>query len=158
MCGRFRQLGYVPEDISNRLFGKQKSRTDLDVIASLNNNLLVMECKETKYSAPSPLKISEQNLFEKYSIEHYYRAKWIAGNLSSLRNYVGTENWKLLRLEENKPINVLPLLVVNNLLNFHTNEGVPLLTFSELKEIVSKNWVYKSMEDGMVEAEIQINT
>lgn len=146
----------LPEEISNRLFGKQKSRTDFDVVANLNNNLLLLECKEIKYSS-TPLRISVLNLFEKFSTEHYYRAQWVSSNLSKLKSYMGIESWKLLNLDENRPINIVPLLISNALVEIRSNEGTPLLTISELHEILGNKWVYKSKGNSFGEVEIKIN-
>lgn len=146
----------LPEDISNKLFGKQKSKTDFDVVAASNNWLLVLECKEIKYSK-TRLKVSEQNLFQKFSIEHFYRAKWISKNIQKLKEYMGHENWKLLGFIENQPIYILPMLVANTIVNIPSDEGTPIITFSELQERIGEKLIVRAKENEALEVEIKIN-
>lgn len=136
----------LPPDVSISLWGKQKMGTDIDVIASFSNNILVIECKEYKWNLPSE---SESNLFRKFQIEHFYRTKWISGNLKKFGAYVG-KDWSNIALKlEPSPIYFFPLLVSSRLVETGESEKAPLLTFIELKEIiVAKKWVIKTTEQG----------
>lgn len=142
----------LPLDISNLLWGKLKAQTDIDVIACSNNNILVIECKEIKWHLPTH---REQNQFEKYLIEHYYRVKWILSNLKKFENYVGHDQWISLGINNKRPVYFFPLLVSNVLVNLGEVEGAPLVTFLELKDITSKEWVVKGNgESGELETKI----
>jgi hypothetical protein len=142
----------LPLDISNLLWGKVKAQTDIDVIACLNNNVLVIECKEIKWH---PSRHREQNQFEKYLTEHYYKVKWILSNFKKFKNYVGHDQWISLGVSNKQPVYFFPLLVSNILVNLEEVKGAPLLTFLELKDITSKEWVVKSNgESGELETKI----
>lgn len=142
----------LPLDISNLLWGKQKAQTDIDIIACSNNNVLVIECKEIKWKLS---RRREQNQFEKYLVEHYYRVKWILSNLKKFENYVGYDQWISLGIDPKRPVYFFPLLVSNVLVSLEEVKGAPPVTFLELKDIATKKWVVKSTgESGELEIEI----
>jgi Holliday junction resolvase len=131
----------LPAEVSIALWGRQKSRTDIDVLACFNNNVLIIECKENKFKLPS---ISEKNQFKKYLIEHFHRVKWISSNLKKFENYVGLEEWLSLAITDNQPLYLFPLLVSSTFVETDEFKAAPLLTFIELKELVSKEWAAKT--------------
>jgi len=133
----------LPAEVSLALWGRQKSRTDIDVLACFNNNILVIECKENKFKLPS---VSEKNQFKKFLIEHFHRVNWISCNIKKFENYVGLEEWRSLAIAENQPLYLFPLLVSSTFVETDEFKAAPLLTFIELKELVSKEWATKTTE------------
>lgn len=131
----------LPSEVSLALWGRQKSRTDIDVVACFNNNILVIECKENKFKLPS---VSEKNQFKKFLIEHFHRVNWISCNIKKFKNYVGLEEWRSLAIDENQPLYLLPLLVSSTFVETGELKAAPLLTFVELKELISKEWPSKA--------------
>ena len=127
----------LPLEICQRLWGKQKTRTDIDVLACLENRVLVIECKEIKTRLP---KIREQNQFKRYLIEHYYKVKWISENFTKFRKYLTRSELISLAIDYNKPVIFFPIVVTNKLANIEGFNEVPLVTFAELKDSISKEW------------------
>ena len=144
----------LPPDVSISLWGKQKMGTDIDVIAAFSNNILVLECKEYKWNLPTE---SENNLFRKFQIEHFYRTKWISDNLRKFETYAGKDWGNIAGKLEPSPIYFFPLLISTRLVETGESEKAPLLTFVELKEIIAKKWVVKTTEKGG-EAELMSGT
>jgi len=142
----------VPLGISEKLWGKQKQRTDLDVIAHKNNQILVIECKEIKFKLPG---IREQNQFTKYVIEQFYRAKWISENFKKFKKYLDDSHLKELDIQSEQNFNFFPIVVTNRLVNIPELHKVPLITYSELRELVAKDWRVDS-EDETGRSKIEI--
>ncbi|MCL4429748.1 MAG: hypothetical protein M1167_03240, partial [Chloroflexi bacterium] len=136
----------IPSQICLSLWGKVKKRTDIDVIASIDNKVLVIECKESKWRLPN---VSEQNLFKKFLVEHFYRTQWISRNVNKFQEYVGQEAWLSLRLGNKQPLYFIPLLICNNIIEFDQSSKMPLISFLELKDMVSKNIVIKANNQGV---------
>lgn len=134
----------LPPDISISLYGRQKTRTDIDLIACFNNCLLVVECKEIKWQLP---RLHEQNLFRKYVIEQFYRTKWISADLERFISYVGQGNWLSLEISNNQPLRLFPLVISNVVVEIDELETAPIFTFLELKDMVSKKWVVKGADE-----------
>jgi len=142
----------VPLEISYKLWGKQKTRTDIDVIASMNNRVLVIECKEIKFKLP---RLREQNQFKRYLVEHYYRVKWISENFTKFKKYMTRSQFRSLSIDSQRAGNFFPFIVTNRLIKMDEFRGVPLVTYTELKKMVSKEWVTTSDgKTGKVEIEI----
>ncbi|HJW65455.1 MAG TPA: hypothetical protein VJ507_01600 [Candidatus Bathyarchaeia archaeon] len=142
----------LPAEISLALWGRQKSRTDIDVLACFDNNLIVIECKENKFKLPS---VSEKNQFKKFLIEHFHRVSWISSNIKKFENYVGLGDWHSLAISRNQPLYLFPLLVSSTFVETDELKGAPLLTFIELEELISKEWPPKAKgKTGEVEVKI----
>ena len=127
----------LPFGISEKLWGKQKQRTDLDVIAHRKNQILIIECKEIKLNLP---RIREVNQFTKYLIEQVYRAKWISENFKNFKKCLDDSQLKELGIQSEQTVNFFPIVVTNRLVNLPELDKVPLITYSELKELVAKEW------------------
>lgn len=130
----------LPLEISVSLWDKQKVKTDIDVIACSNNNVLIIECKEIKWHLP---RLREQNQFKKYLIEHLHRVKWISFNLEKFENYVGHGHWLSSAINQDQPVYLFPLLVSNIVVDADEFKKAPIVTFLELKDMVSKEWIVK---------------
>lgn len=124
----------IPPAISYSLWGKQKQKTDIDVVSSQNNNLLIIECKEIK---STKLKLRQKRQFQKYLIEHFYKTQWILNNFKKFEDYVGNDLGDLLSINEGRPLYIFPILVTNRLVDIEGIKGTPLITYLELKEIIS---------------------
>ena len=119
----------IPKDIAHILWGKEKNRTDLDIIALKENALLIIECKESKFK----YSLSKQgNKFKNFVVEQYYRAKWISENFEKFTSYV-QNNCDALGINLSDKLLLFPLVVSNPLVNIDNFEGAPLITYSELK-------------------------
>jgi len=127
----------LPLGICQRLWGKQKTRTDIDVLACLKNRVLIIECKEIKTKLP---RIRVQNQFKKYLIEHYYKVKWISENFTKFKKYLTHSELISLAIDSNQPVNFFPIVVTNRLVNIEGFNEVPLVTYTELKNSISKEW------------------
>jgi len=126
----------VPEDIALKLWGKQKNRTDLDIIALKENALLIVECKDTKLQ---PSLLRQGNKFRNFLVEQYYRVKWIGNNFAKFTAYIQNE-CDALGINLSQRLLLFPLVVSNTLANIENLEGAPLITYSELEKLVSRKW------------------
>lgn len=145
----------LPPEVSYELWGKQKQKTDIDVISSLNNNILIIECKEIKSIELKPKQIKQ---FKKYLIEHYYKTKWIASNLKKFERYMGAEITTILKIDIDKTIYIFPILVTNLLVNIEEMRVTPLITYLELEKVVSlKEWNLKNSDENSGSTELEIN-
>jgi hypothetical protein len=142
----------VPKEIAFKLWGKEKERTDLDIIALKDNALLIVECKDTKLQ-PSLLK--RGNKFKNFVMEQYYRVQWIRNNYAKFTTYVQNES-RALGLDLTQKLLLFPLVVSNTLANIEDFEGAPLMTYSELEDLASKKWDIKD-DDPSQELTIEIN-
>lgn len=124
----------ISPEISYSLWGKQKQRTDIDIVSSRDNNVLIIECKEIKSSR---LKLRQQKQFKKYLIEHFYKTQWILENFKKFETYVGNDLSDLLSIDREKPLYLFPILVTNRLVDIEEIKGALLITYLELKEILS---------------------
>ena len=142
----------LPLGISEKFWRKQKQRTDLDVIANRKNQILVIECKEIKFDVP---KIREKNQFIKYVLEQVYRTKWISENFNKFKKYLKDSGLKELNIQLGQTLYFFPIVVTNRLVNIPERDKVPLITYSELKELVAKKWEIDS-EDEIAQSTIEI--
>lgn len=143
----------LPYDVACSLWGKQKNRTDIDVISSRKNCILVVECKEIK---SYPLAAREKRQFAKFFYEHYFRTKWIVSDLKRFKRYLGVAQWDSLNIDERYPICFFPLLVTNYLVEIERIENAPLITYIEMKKITSRDWfVDGNNETGTLETDIE---
>jgi hypothetical protein len=126
----------LPAEISINIWGKIKKKTDLDVLAIKDHFLLLLECKER--CIKSRIGLSEQNLFDRYRIELWYKAQWIQRNPEKMKKYVSGP-FDFFSHPPNK-IYMLPMLVCNFPV-ISDDDPLPLLTYNELKE-VSKSLPY----------------
>jgi hypothetical protein len=101
----------LPKDISIKLWLREKLNTDIDVIASNGNHIILLECKEIKSVS---LRETQNNQFRKFIEELFWRSRWVASNLERFKMYVG-EAWEVLQINPEQPVTVLPLVVSNNL-------------------------------------------
>jgi len=124
----------ISPEISYLLWGKQKQGTDIDVVSGQDNNLFIIECKEIK---SSQLKVRQQKQFKKYLIEHFFKAQWILNNFNKFEAYVGHDLGVLLSIDKSKPLYLFPMLVTNRPVDIKEIEGTLLITYLELKEIIS---------------------
>lgn len=129
----------IPKEIALKLWNKEKSRTDLDVIAMKNNALLFIECKDIKYDQSL---LKQGNKFRNYVVEQYYRVKWISENFPRFSSYIQNQS-DLLKIDLSQKFFLFPLVLSNTLVNMENFEGAPLVTFSELKDLVNMNWDLK---------------
>jgi len=142
----------LPLEISLKLWGKQKAQTDIDVIACMKDNIFVIECKEIKTKLP---RLREQNQFKKYLVEQYYRVKWISENFLKFKEYLSDSGLKSLSIDFDRPINFFPLVVTNRLINIDGASELPLVTYTEFKDSITKKWnVNIDGEKGISEIEI----
>lgn len=83
----------MPDDVSLRLWGKVKRKTDIDVIGFKDNCLLVIECKsEAQRSQRSETQL---NKFEKYFEELCYKSRWVASNIREFEEIAKSKNFHL---------------------------------------------------------------
>ena len=80
----------------------------------------------------------ETNQFAKYIEEMHWRSKWVSNNLEKLEHYVG-DSWHTLRIDQEQPITVLPLIVTNTVINVEKTGCPPVITHNELSELLSSN-------------------
>jgi hypothetical protein len=120
----------LPQEISMKLWGYLKKRTDVDVIAVKNNILFIVECKSKK--KPSSRKFRVENLFEKYYEELLYKTNWIVKNFEQFKQIAISQKYVI----PNECKFVMPLLVSNLLIVNNQNFLVNNLT--ELECILSK--------------------
>lgn len=137
-------LQIVPEEVSQQLWGRRKTRTDLDVLAKMGRFGLIIECKETKI--PYQRILRQTNLFEKYIIELYYKTRWACDNPAKLREFLhqDPDNGDLF-----EDVDYLIPLVVTT---FPFDVGalkIPLLTYSELVRVAKSPDRFKvEVEEG----------
>lgn len=148
----------LPTNISDRLWGYQKNRSDIDVVSCSDNRIIVIECKEIK---SAKLKTRKIKIFNKYAIEHFYKTKWIAENISKFENYLGKSISDALSVDKNRIIYIFPLLVTNKPVDIAKKQTSPitspLITYLELKEIsFSKDLQIDILERSSGFIEIQI--
>jgi hypothetical protein len=126
----------LPSEVSKKFGIKQKSRTDVDVIACRNNQVFVIECKEIKFKLSRP---RDKNLFRRYTIEHVYKVKWISENfIKFTKKYLTKEQMASLSIDPQRPINFVPLVVTNRLIKMEELNYFPLITHKELNNLCSK--------------------
>lgn len=141
----------IPKEVSLQLWGREKNRTDLDVIAMKNNALLFIECKDSKFDKSI---LKQGNKFRNYVVEQYYRVKWISENFPTFSSYVQNQT-NFLKIDLSQKLLLFPLVVSNTLVNEENFEGAPLVSFSELKDLVQLNWDLTNNESK--ELQIQID-
>jgi hypothetical protein len=146
---------FLPIDISIDLWGRAKKSTDLDGLANQRNLILLLECKERKPATERAVRI--ENLFQKFSVELYHKAKWICENKSKLEQYMGEELESCLSMSRDEPSFVIPLVVCNFLVNDIRSDYSPIITYTELQRIRSSQWqdIRKKL---MTQREQQIST
>lgn len=144
----------LPPEISYFLWGKQKQRSDIDVVASRDNNILIIECKEIK---SIDLKQRQLKQFEKFCVEHFHKTKWISSNLKKFESYVGADLRNSLCIDKTRSVYLFPLVVTNLLVNVDGIKETPLITYLELQNIISNNWCIKNKTElsGSLELEIE---
>jgi hypothetical protein len=130
----------IPNDIALKLWGKEKTRTDLDIIAVKGNALLIIECKDAKFQLSF---LKQGNKFRNFVVEQYYRVQWIRDNFARFASYVQNE-FANAGINLSQEFFLFPLVVSNTLVNIENFEGAPLVTYSELEDIVSKEWNIKA--------------
>ena len=123
----------LPLNKSLELWGKPKGNTDLDVIAAFGNFIIILECKQIKAVIPREREI---NQFVGYIKEMFWRAKWVSSNLEKFKNYVGNA-WDPLHIDIKQAVTIIPLVVSNNAVDAEITGYPPLITFNELKELLS---------------------
>lgn len=143
----------IPPEVAYSLWGKLKEKTDIDVISSKNNCLLIIECKEIKDRALERHKLKH---FKQFCFEHFYRAKWIKNNLNKFESYIGNDLGATLAVDKTKPVFILPFLVTNIAIQFEELMGTTLISFLELKEMVS-NQDFRIEESGQDSGILEIN-
>ena len=137
---------------SQFLCGENKNRTDIDVLSSGENNIFVIECKELKAGGPE---LRTQNQFKKYVTELAYKAKWVSQRFDKFKEYVGNELWDSLHIDPKLPIHLVPIVVTNHLVTIEEMKNAPLITFLELKSILSMDLTIDSSDEvGLKEIEI----
>lgn len=118
--------------VSYRLWNKQKNRSDVDVISCSDNRIIVIECKEIKSRKLETRKI---RLLERYSIEHFFKTKWIAENIDRFEKYVGRNLNDALSVDKKRAMYLFPLIVTNKPVYKEKTTSLitPLITYLELK-------------------------
>lgn len=142
----------VPDELAFALWGRQKQRTDIDVVSSKNNAIIIIECKEIK----SSLDNHHQSQFKKFVTEHFHKVKWIRDNFEKFESYVGAEI-ATLSIDKKQPIYFFPLIVTNQLVTLSGLVETPLITYLELKEIISSTDLRigsHDSESGILECKI----
>ena len=129
---------FLPIDVSNELWGHAKRSTDFDGLANKNNLVLLLECKEKKPTTTKVIRL--ENLFQKFSVELYYKAKWICENKRKLEHYMGGELESCLSVSKESPSFVIPLVVCNFLVSDIRSDYSPVITYSELRRIPTSQW------------------
>jgi hypothetical protein len=142
----------VPKNIALKLWGKEKNRTDLDIIALKGDALLIVECKDTKFQSSL---LKQGNKFKNFVVEQYYRVQWIKHNFAKFTTYIQNE-CAALGIDLSQRLLLFPLVVSNTLVNIENFEGAPLVTYSEFENLVSKKWNIKG-DDPSEELVIEIN-
>jgi hypothetical protein len=126
----------VPRDMALELWGKEKNRTDLDIVAMKGNALLIIECKDAKFQSSF---LKQGNKFKNFVVEQYYRANWIKSNFAKFVSYV-QNGCEVAGIDLSQRLFLFPIVVSNILVNIKNFEGAPLVTYSELETLVSKEW------------------
>jgi hypothetical protein len=73
--------------------------------------------------------------------------KWISENLPKFIEYVDADKWESLEIDLTKNVYFIPLVVSNILVDIEDSfEGAPIITFTELQELVSRNWDIENCE------------
>lgn len=145
----------ISYEISFPLWGKQKQRTDFDVVASQNNSLLAIECKEIK---SHKLRSRDEKQFKKYLVEHFFKTMWIINNVERFEHYIGGTLHDMLSVDTNQPIYVFPILVTNIPVQVEGIKETPLVTYLELKDIASMKGLLAQTKDnasGTIEVDIK---
>jgi hypothetical protein len=124
----------LPPEVTSFLWGKEKRRSDIDVISCKGNKIIVLECKEIKSSKLEKRQVAQ---FKKYLIEHYYKTKWICANLEKFNVYAGGEIYDKLCIDTRQPIYLFPILVTNLLVILDEIRETPLITYTELQEAIT---------------------
>ena len=83
--------------------------------------------------------LQRNNKFRNYVTEQYYRVKWISENFSKFLPYIQNQA-DSLKIVLSQKLLLFPLVVSNTLANEEKFEGAPLVTFSELNDLVQLNW------------------
>jgi hypothetical protein len=120
----------LPSLASKTLYGKEKQRSDIDVVACFNNKLVVMECKEIK----DVFDDRKTKTITKSLVEHHFKTIWIAENFEKFKDYLGSESAKKLSIDDSKPIYIISLFVTNKPIDASQHSLKPI-TYLELKEI-----------------------
>ena len=144
----------VPTEIAFTLWGRQKQKTDIDVVSSQNNRILVIECKEIK---TSNLESRKQKQFKKYVVEHFHKINWIRSNFEKFESYAGTD-FDQLSIDKRRPVYLFPLVVTNRLVTLDGIIETPLITYLELKKIVSSinRTISQDEQSGVLEFKIGV--
>lgn len=137
---------FLPKDVSNELWGHIKRSTDLDGLGNKENLILLLECKEKKPSTKRVVRL--KNLFQKFSVELYYKAKWICENKRKLEHYMGGELASCLSVSKDNPSFIIPLVVCNFLVSDVRSDYSPIITYPELRRISTSQW--KDIRDKLV--------
>jgi hypothetical protein len=143
----------LPKDISIKLWLREKLNTDIDVIASNGNQIILLECKEIKSVS---LRETQNNQFRKYIDELFWRSRWVASNLEKFKKYVG-ESWEVLQINPKKPVTVLPLVVSNNLVEIEIEGYPPIVTSNELNDLLSMN-ILPEPKNGLTSVTFRVGT
>ncbi len=125
---------FVTANIAYNLWGHIKEQTDVDLISSKNNVLLIGECKEIK---DSDLESHVLRHFKKFCFEHYYRVRWIMNNIGQFEEYIGEDLTKSLGIDKQKPIVIIPFLMTNKGVELKELMGTTLISYLEFKDLVS---------------------
>jgi len=139
----------IPTNISLLLWGKQKNRSDIDVLACFDNVIIVAECKKIKFRVGK----EKMKQLTNSAIEHYYKTKWISENIVKLEKYLGGSLSERLSVEKRKRVFLVPLMVTNKPLDIREGKIQPI-SFLELQAIDLKNefrMTWSGQSEGLIE-------
>ncbi len=124
----------LPPEVAVRLWGFQKSQTDIDIVATDQNLVLFIECKEFSLSSPRLAKPRTKMLFDRFLEETYWKANALAQSPDSVISTLGPELLEQLGIDPHKAC-VVPMLV-SNFQIVTPKSGVPLVPYGQLTEFV----------------------
>jgi hypothetical protein len=121
----------LPKEISMELWGHPKTKTDIDVLARIADYVLVLECKEIK--PPQESLVKKTHLFEKFAEELYYKTRWLASNLESIRPLMN-DDWFGRLFEGADDSWLIPAVVTTFPISMESGLDAPVILYSELAE------------------------
>jgi len=130
----------VPLEVALNLWGHQKRRTDLDVLACFANLVLMIECKELATGPRKAAMPRVSTLFRRFREILYWETRTITRDPTIFERIVTRQNLNYLGIDP-ASIVVLPFVVCN--MPLHHSEGrLPLISFDELSalaELLKRN-------------------
>lgn len=130
---RLPSAGFLPLAVSYELWGFEKQKSDIDVIAAQGDAILIVECKELsgEDKRGGRFGTSDLNVLLKAARENFYKTLWLAENWRKLPEHMAT---KFLSIA--KPKTFVPLVVTNQQIR-HTgsSDSAAVLALEDLLKL-----------------------